>query len=149
MPNSARLRRVGHVCLVEYILTLRGVIVGGKRDLGLIRAHGAGHIVLVRPVIGAELRTVANGPLVRQVFDGRCPKIYMRLYATVVGIAEEGRNVYVQRPALKRRNATVGDSGVDVVFVAEREICLFVGSECQRRVYAVPLQINAVSEALG
>src|SRR5262245_65922396 len=73
----------------------------------------------------------------------------MRSHVTVVRIAEEGRNIYVQGSALKRRNATIGDTGVDEALIAECEFGLFCGRERQSRINAIPLQIDGIPKALG
>src|SRR5262245_56191129 len=73
----------------------------------------------------------------------------MRSHVTVVWISKEGRNIYVQGSALKRRNAASGDTGVDEALIAECEFGLFCGSESQSRINSIPLQIDAIPKALG
>ena len=72
----------------------------------------------------------------------------MGLHVAVIGIAEIRRNVGVGRPALKRRDPTVGDASVAKVFVAKGDLRPGVGRDRQRRTDTVPLEIDRIPEAL-
>ena len=83
------------------------------------------------------------------MLDGGRPQIHTRAHVALVRIAEVGRGVDVHRPALKGRDAAIGDAVVAEVLVVQRDLGLLSRGEGQGGIDTVTVQVYVVAEAAG
>ena len=101
MSDLACVGAISEIGLIEDIPPLRGIVVCRKRHFALISRHEARHIILIKPVIIAEHRPIANAGSTGLMGNVRSAKIHVKSDTAVVRVPVKRGNIDVRRLALK------------------------------------------------
>ena len=159
-PNSVPTSRVWRnrpVCaatieigLVEDVLPGARVVVGRDRDRRARRVHRAREDVLVELVVVPVAETIAQRhPRPEPVLEARRQQVHRRVRRALVRVAEERARVGLDRPALERRDAAIGDALVVEELVAAAQRRGRAEAHGHGRIDAIALEVDAVAIRVG
>ena len=147
MAHGARRNWQYKICLVEHVLSARGIVVRGQRNRASVRRNDTGHVVLISLVVVAEHRSITNHGAVELMFNERGCEMDIGTHVAVVGIAVIRRRIHCCSTALKGCDAAVCDAPVMQVFIAGYDPGSVVWNKGHRRIDAGSFQIDVVAKA--